>query len=166
MDATLLIADNDVRRRRELRRFFTDNGFLVMAVANGLDCLAVLPGFRPDVLVIALEIPWGGGDGVIARLNDGLLLKNPLILVIGEAAAKVLSARSGLPQGNCFPKPLRMESLLDRIGTEYALCLLYRAENSPRRPQPFRRPRAPARPRQFARPRLLRRTVLMEECFL
>jgi CheY-like chemotaxis protein len=133
MDATLLIADNDVRRRRELRRFFTDSGILTAAVASGLECLALLPAFEPDVLVIALEIPWGGGDGVIARLNDGLLLKKPLILVMGDAAVMALSARTGLPQGNCFSNPAQMERLLNRIGLEFAFRLFQCAENRRRR---------------------------------
>ena len=53
----LLIADSDVRRRRELRRFFSGSGFLVAAVADGLGCLAELVALEADVLVIALEIP-------------------------------------------------------------------------------------------------------------
>jgi len=67
MDAIFLIADNDVRCRGELRRFLSNSGFLVAAVANGLECLAQLVALEPDVLVIAMEIPWGGGDGVIER---------------------------------------------------------------------------------------------------
>jgi CheY-like chemotaxis protein len=67
MDVILLIADADVRRRNELRRFFWDSGFLVAVAGNGLECLAELLALEPDVLVIALEIPWGGGDGVIER---------------------------------------------------------------------------------------------------
>jgi len=131
MDATLLIADNDVRRRRELRRFFSESGFFVMAVANGVDCLAVLPALQPDVLVIAMEIPWGGGDGVVALLNDGLpLATKPLVLVIGETAAETLSARTGLARTQCFSSPLRMEGLLDRIGIEFAFRLLLRTEKT------------------------------------
>ena len=82
----LLIANSDVRRRGELRRFFFNSGFLVVSVSNGLECLAEVVALEADVLVIALEIPWGGGDGVIARLNDGLpVCRKPLILVIGDA---------------------------------------------------------------------------------
>ena len=109
MDAIFLIADNDVRCRGELRRFLSNSGFLVAAVANGLECLAQLVALEPDVLVIAMEIPWGGGDGVIARLNDGLPIRSrPRVLVIGNAPVEALSARSGVAQCNCFPKPLRM----------------------------------------------------------
>ena len=130
MDAILLIADNDVRRRGELRRFFSGNGFLVAAAADGLGCLAELVALEADVLVIALEIPWGGGDGVIARLNDGLpVRRKPLIVVIGDVPTDTLSARTGVARCNCFPTPLCNEDLLDRIGMDLAIRLLGDAED-------------------------------------
>ena len=126
----LLIADNDVRRREELRRFFFNSGFLVASASNGLECLAELVALEADVLVIALEIPWGGGDGVIARLNDGLPVgRKPLILVIGDAPADTLSAQTGVAPCNCFSTPLRKEDLLDRIGMELGIGLLRGAED-------------------------------------
>ena len=51
-----------------------------VAVGNGLECLAELVSLEPDLLVMAVDNPWGGGDGVIARLNDGLpVRRKPLI---------------------------------------------------------------------------------------
>ncbi|MGO8744990.1 MAG: hypothetical protein ACLQNE_03275 [Thermoguttaceae bacterium] len=133
MDTILLITDNDVRRRRELRRFFSGSGFLVAAASNGLECLATLVALEPAVLVVALEIPWGGGDGVIAVLNDGLRIRRkPFILVIGDAPAEVLSARTGVAACNCFCGPVRNEDLLDRIGMEFARRLLRSAEDRQR----------------------------------
>ena len=136
MDATLLIADSDVRRRGELRRFFSSSGLLVAAVSNGLECLAEFAALEPDVLVIAMDIPWGGGDGVISRLNDRLPIgRKPLILVIGETPAETLSARTGVAPCNCFSKRFRKEDLLDRIGMEFAVRLLRSAENRQRPPE-------------------------------
>jgi CheY-like chemotaxis protein len=133
MDAILLIADNDLRRRGELRRLFSSSDFLVASASNGLECLATLAAMEPDVLVIALEIPWGGGDGVVARLNDRLLNgSKPLILVIGDAPADTLSARTGVAPRNCFSKPLRKKDLLDRIGTEFSGRLLHGADDRQR----------------------------------
>jgi CheY-like chemotaxis protein len=130
MDASLLIADHHVYRRGELRRFFSDGGFLVTAAADGLQCLATLLALEPDVLVMALEIPWGGGDGVIARLNDGLPIgRKPVVFVMGDASAETLSAQTGVPPCNCFPEPLRKEDLLDRIGMELGMRLLRGAED-------------------------------------
>ena len=129
----LLIADSDERRRGELRRFFFRSGFLVASASNGLECLAQVVALEADVLVIALEIPWGGGDGVITRLNDGLPSgRKPLILVIGDAPADTLSARTGVAPCNCFSTPLRKEDLLDRIGMELAIGLLCGAEDRQR----------------------------------
>ncbi|MHB8899252.1 MAG: response regulator [Thermoguttaceae bacterium] len=126
----LFIGDSHVRRRGELRRFFSSSGFRVLAARNGLECLAELGAMETDVLVIALEIPWGGGDGVIARLKDGpSVRKKPLIFVIGDAPADTLSARTGVAPRNCFSTPLRKEDLLDRIGMEFGMRLLRGAED-------------------------------------
>jgi len=133
MDTILLIADNDVRRRGELRRFFFGSGVLVASASNGLECLTELVTLKPDVLVIAMEIPWGGGDGVIARLNDGLPIgRKPLIFVIGDAPADMLSARTGVAPCNCFSTPFRKEDLLNRISMELAIGLLRGAEDRQR----------------------------------
>ena len=126
----LLIADNDVRRREELRHFFFNSGFLVASASNGLECLAEVVALEADVLVIALEIPWGGGDGVIAQMNDSLPVgRKPLILVLGDAPVDTLSAQTGVAPCNCFSEPLRKEDLLDRIGMELAIRLLRGAED-------------------------------------
>ena len=120
MDAILLIADNDFSRCNELRHFFFENGFLVMAVANGLDCMTDLRAAEPDVLVVEAEIPWGG-DGVIARLNDGLILhKKPPAFVLGQACPESLYLRAGVAPCNCFSEPFRKEDLLQRITMESA----------------------------------------------
>ncbi len=122
MDAILLIADNDLRRGGELRRFFWDNGFLVATAAHGLECLDKLLTLEPDILVVALEIPWGGGDGVIARLNKDLpIRRKPLILVVGNGPEETLSERTGVAPCNCFSTPFSQEGLLERIGSELAV---------------------------------------------
>jgi CheY-like chemotaxis protein len=136
MDATLLIADHNARRRNELRRFFSRGGLQVIAVSDGLECLAELVAREPDVLVIAQEIPWGGGDGVIARLNDDLpVWKKPLVLVIGDAPPAMLSALTGVPSDYCFSMPLRKKDLLDRVDTDLALGLVRVRDDQWRRPE-------------------------------
>jgi DNA-binding response OmpR family regulator len=125
MDATILIADADFQSHREIRRFFSNSGFSVAGVTNALECRAAFSALEPDVLIVALEIPRGGGGRVTAWLNGSLRpSKYPLVLVVGDASVETLSARTGVARGNCFSKPLNMETLLDRIGMEFALRLL------------------------------------------
>jgi FixJ family two-component response regulator len=129
-DTILYFVDSDRQCSNACREFFLDNGFLVITAESGLECVAKLAKIEPDVLVIALDIPWGGGDGVIARLNDGLSLrKEPLVYAIGDAPAEILSERTGLAPYNCFSKPLCKDALLDRIGIEYA-CRMLRNKNA------------------------------------
>ncbi len=141
MEAILLIADNNVRRRGELRRFFWDGGFLVAEAADGLKCLAELLTLEPHVLVLALEIPPGGGAEVILLLIDGLAIgRKPLILVIGTASLEALSAQTGVAPCSCFPTPFREEDLLERIGTEFAAGLPRDEEGRPRPSEQEERP--------------------------
>ena len=131
MDAIPRITDNDVRRRGELRRFFSRSGFLVGAASDGLECLAKTVALEPDVLVIALAIP--RSEAVVARWNHGWLVGGkPLVLAIGDAPPATLSARTGVALGNCFTEPIRRVSLLDRIRMELAVRLLRRAEDRQR----------------------------------
>jgi DNA-binding response OmpR family regulator len=116
MDRILLLADNDVHCRAHLRPCFSNHGFVVLAATNGLECLATLASLEPEVLVISVDLPWGGGDGVIARLEDGLsIASRPLILVTGHASPETLAARTGVPLSHCFAKPVDGRHLLDRI---------------------------------------------------
>lgn len=116
MNATLLIADGDGQNRDTLQRSFSQSGFKVETAADGLECLAKLYAIQPDVLVIELDMPWGGGDGVIARLNDGMMLsKMPAVLVLGVAPVEALAARAGMPRGHCYQKPFELSRLMDSV---------------------------------------------------
>ena len=133
MDAIVLIADNDPKRRDVLRHFFWESGFLVATAAQAVDCLDELAGLDPDVLVIDAELP-GGIEAIIARASRSRRISNkPILLVIGQTPAESLSARSGVPVGNCFEYPVRADDLLDRAGIELALRLLRFGERTANR---------------------------------
>jgi hypothetical protein len=65
-----LIADADESLQAVYRETLSQEGFAVTAAYSGLECVARLREYIPDVLVLEPCLPWGGGDGVIARLND------------------------------------------------------------------------------------------------
>ena len=70
MKQRLLIADRDADLCELYRRFLADMGYAAEACTDGLDCLAKLRRARPAVLVLDLELLWGGGDGVLAWLRE------------------------------------------------------------------------------------------------
>ncbi|HLA83741.1 MAG TPA: response regulator [Thermoguttaceae bacterium] len=116
MDVSLLIADTDSPAREMLRRFFRHCGFLVFTADDALECLDTLQVVEPDILLIDVNLPWGGGDGVVTRITEGLgLSKPPAVLVLGGAPVDVLARRAGVPPSRCFSKPVRMLRLIDAV---------------------------------------------------
>lgn len=127
MDATLLVADGESPSRDALERFFLGCGFRVETAGDGLECLNKLRSLQPDVLVADLDTPWGGAAAIMGFLHESCYeFKIPAILIVGHAPPEILSQRVGVPESSCFQKPLRMESLLDRVGLAVALLDLRR----------------------------------------
>ncbi len=63
----LLIADSDPALADIYQSFFSNDGHDVEMAADGVQCLESIRQHLPDVLVLEYELPWGGGDGVLAR---------------------------------------------------------------------------------------------------
>ena len=87
MDAILLIADNDVRRRDELRRFFWHSGFTVDFCGDGLRCLAKLLALGAERVGNCPGNPVGRRRRGDRGLNNGLAIgSKPLVLDDGRCA--------------------------------------------------------------------------------
>ena len=119
MRTDMLIAEANAELRRAYGRLFSEVGLRVETAADGLECWTKLRGCSPGALVVDMEIPWGGGDGVLARLrddHDGAVI--PVVFVTGNDPPMVLSRRAGIAVGSCFQKPFRVSTLLDSVCTE------------------------------------------------
>jgi DNA-binding response OmpR family regulator len=60
------------------------NGFEVTTATDGLWCMSLLRSFTPDVLVIDPGLPWGGGDGVVAWMEEDRALA--LVAIVAFAS--------------------------------------------------------------------------------
>lgn len=119
MRTDLLIAEADAELRSAYGRLFSEVGLRVETAADGLECWTKLRGCSPGALVVDMEILWGGGDGVLARLReDRNGAVTPIVFVTGDDPPMVLSRRVGIAVGSCFQKPFRMSRLLDSVCTE------------------------------------------------
>jgi DNA-binding response OmpR family regulator len=66
----VLIADKDENLLAEYREWLLQAGFDVMTAIDGLDCVGKLRTFKPHVLVLEPELPWGSGEGVLAMMYE------------------------------------------------------------------------------------------------
>jgi two-component system alkaline phosphatase synthesis response regulator PhoP len=115
MIAQLLIAESDPGLCRVYRTYLNAVGFEVETVADGLQCLDRLRLVHPDALIVDVDLPWGGGDGVLSCLDGGD--RPRAVVALGSASPAELSRRLGLPETCCLQKPAHASSLLLRLAT-------------------------------------------------
>jgi CheY-like chemotaxis protein len=124
MGPRVLIADADDVWLDICERGLCESGFTVETAQDGLACLAQLQrGPQPDVVVLELDMPWGGGDGVLAMLREeARLLDHGVVIVTGRVPPDVLSARTGIPISRCLRKPFHLDVLLNLVGGARMAC--------------------------------------------
>jgi DNA-binding NtrC family response regulator len=124
MSIRVLIADPDATLLEDYQAQLTQAGFDVATVQNGLDCLDMLRKFSPDVLVLEPEMPWGGGDGVLAVMHD--VFELPLVPVFIITSAQNFA---GLDVKS-FPLVTHMQT--KPVGADELVRLVRHIANEPR----------------------------------
>ena len=121
MKQTLLIANGDAELCDLYRRFLTARGYDVEISLDGLDCLEKLRRLETAVLVLDLELRWGGGDGVLAWLRDESLMPGiPVILTATAGCAQDFAEFIESPVVAYLPKPFALTGLLESVRSAVA----------------------------------------------
>ncbi|MDD2805362.1 MAG: response regulator [Elusimicrobiales bacterium] len=112
--AKILAADDERIIVDYYSALFSEAGLEVETAENGVSALAKCANFRPDLLVLDVDMPSGGGELVFTCIRRVLQLGKPVIFVTG------LPERvKGLPLTyqwvSVFPKPINGEILLDEV---------------------------------------------------
>jgi DNA-binding response OmpR family regulator len=158
MNPTLLIAEGDVELCGVYRGFFACQGFDVETVSDGLDCVEKLRCVTPAVLVLARELRWGGGDGVLAWLRDeGVRSGVAVVLTTTAGCPPLLAAFTEPPVVDHLCKPFALTALLESICSAVARSGAKRKEEkrttSPFEPRRYPRRSRPCPPRRTSTPR-------------
>lgn len=112
----VLVADCDPYVLDGYRDGLTQDGLTVATAADGLQCLAQLRQFRPDVLVLDPSLPWGGGDGVLAVMHDDAELPQiPVIVLANRQDRGSLYRLAQFHVEGYHVKPLDVNQLAARI---------------------------------------------------
>ena len=112
----VLITDPDDQLRNRYREFLGHDSFTVATAKNGLECAVQLRRFRPDVLVLEPELPWGQGDGVLALMHEeyDVRIASVIVLTAGRDA-ELLSRVLEFPIDEFQTKPLEPSQLAQKI---------------------------------------------------
>lgn len=111
----ILIADPDKSLLDEYREHLRDD-FNVDTTLSGLECVDRLRERVPDVLVLEPQLPWGGGDGVLAMMHDDLDLATvPVMILTSCSDPLVLDNIARFPINDFHLKPLSPAQLVKRV---------------------------------------------------
>jgi carbon storage regulator CsrA len=123
MSARILIADPDRFLLASYSRHLRERGVTVSTATTGLECTERLRGAVPDVLVLEPAMLWGGGDGVLAMMNDEPELRPHVVILLTQGRNRNLLYRlSSFKVDDYQTKPLTAEQLTTRIRTLLAFC--------------------------------------------
>lgn len=112
----VLMADPDASFPAAYREPLLREGFELVTAVNGLECIARLHDYAPDVLVLEPHMPWGGGDGVLAIMGESSKLATvPVMILTSCRDPHVLRAVGRFPISDYHVKPLPPEQLAGKL---------------------------------------------------
>ncbi len=112
----VLIADPDESLQPVYREPLLRDGFIVTVAVSGLECLARLRERAPDVLVLEPQLPWGGGEGVLAIMGElPELAIVPVMVLTSCRDSRLLEAVARFPVSDYQLKPLAPDRLAGRL---------------------------------------------------
>ncbi len=112
----LLIADADRSLLVCYADYLSARGYQVATAADALECLDRLRELHADLLVLDPCLPWGGGDGVLAVMQeDASIGPIPVIVVTSRRDPGQLYRLAAYPISDLQFKPLGARRLVERI---------------------------------------------------
>src|SRR4029077_9721441 len=114
--ADIVVADDDDAVRDLLRLMLELEGHQVVGeAADGVAAIAVTCEFRPDVLVLDMMMPAGGGEDVLRRLGGKVPSQRPVVIAY-SASPTHLELAGELGAGVTILKSGDMTDLLAAVG--------------------------------------------------
>ena len=117
----ILVVDNEEVDRALLASVLEPLGFELLQAASGHQCLEIVSAFRPDAVLMDLAMPGIDGWATIRAMRAQRLTDAPVAIVSGNAFDKELDNDVGVRPEDFVLKPVRVNELLDWLGTRLGL---------------------------------------------
>jgi CheY-like chemotaxis protein len=110
----VLVVDDDPDIRAFVSELLADEGYEVRAATNGLDALAVLTNWRPDVILLDLMMPVMDGWAFLARQRLNLELASIPVIVM-SASYNLSGGARRIAAADMLAKPFTIDHLLAKV---------------------------------------------------
>lgn len=116
MKSSLLLAEGNAELRELYSGFLRKHGYDVTVAEDGLECLRHLKRVSPDLLVLDLELTWGGGDGVLDWLREDSGRAGMPVILTATAGGDLGAAEvADPPVVESLAKPFTLTELADSV---------------------------------------------------
>ena len=114
MAKTILVVEDDSDMRALINRHLLNAGYVVRAVANGLEAAASCLSVTPDLIVSDVHMPRMNGFEMIAILkSEPAMERIPVIFLTADAKGRRRGNKLGAVE--YLTKPLKVEALLKAV---------------------------------------------------
>ncbi|HBA59967.1 MAG TPA: hypothetical protein DCZ92_03940 [Elusimicrobia bacterium] len=95
------------------KEFFVESGFEIETAEDALSAITKYQLFKPDVIILDLDIPAGGGMQVFERLRS--TFNDPVPIIFSTGKPEKLPRLENLHNASGLPKPVDPEKLLAEV---------------------------------------------------
>jgi len=114
--AKILIVDDDETILLVFRTYLSKAGHTVETAADGADALEKVPSFKPELILLDINMPKISGFEVVKRLKDNLETKNiPIFIMTSFKQEANIKKAYDLGIDEYITKPTNIEHLKLRI---------------------------------------------------
>ncbi len=125
---SLMVVDDDPLHRDMMRSILEPTGFTVLEATNGIDCLAQMDNYLPDLFMLDVSMP--GMTGLqLARELRNRDIRTPILFISANLREGDAILGEDYYQGGFLLKPINIRYLFEKIGGILDLEWLYWREN-------------------------------------
>ena len=115
-----LVVDDSITVRRVTERCLKRNGMRVVTAKDGLDAISVLGDYRPDIILLDIEMPRMDGYEFASHVrNDERVADVPIIMITSRVGDKHRARAIELGVNDYLGKPYQDSQLLEAIRRQF-----------------------------------------------
>lgn len=117
MEPTLLIAEDDPELTAMYQQYLRGCGYRVFTASGGVECLSIIRNESPTVIVVSVDLLWGGAEGLVDYLREESHQRTaPSVILTGcTADENVAELREEPCVFRYLRKPFLMVKLLECV---------------------------------------------------
>jgi two-component system cell cycle response regulator DivK len=120
----VLVVEDDAAIREMMRRRLAMRGFDVRVATNGVEALEVASEYRPDTILLDLELPDGMNGWDVARIlrSDPRTAATRIFVITAHVTAPDMERAGRIGCTRFFGKPVDFRALVEALGGAPALA--------------------------------------------